>query len=180
MRSLDKYTIIGTVSIIIIVIPFAYAFWNVYAANNLQIRWSEPEDFNYFTLSNDGEISVCNAMPFFMSFEQIKFELVYQGDIKGEYITNGTTIQPNSSTELYGTYTSESFAESQYLFLHFDGQFDGTSPIRIDPTKMFVVTYVQTSLFGIIPFSAINEYTGIDFDEIMSGEVGDFACQSSL
>ena len=102
--------------------------------------------------------------------------MFYQDDNKGTYTLARTTISPSTLEVLEGTFRSESFAESQYTFLHMDGEFAGTAPIRLDPNQMFVVTNIQTSILGLIPISVTNQYSAFDFYNIMNEEEQKISC----
>jgi hypothetical protein len=82
-------------------------------------------------------------------------------------------------------FSSENFAESQYLFMHMDGQFDGEIPIRLDPSKMVVqfdgeipirldpskmvvVTTFETKIIGVIPYQNTITQSGFDFTNMMN------------
>ena len=45
---MNKHTIIVIIASIVIVGPFGYSAWNIFAADQLEIRWTEGEKFDYF------------------------------------------------------------------------------------------------------------------------------------
>jgi hypothetical protein len=166
----NKHSIIVIIASIVIVTPFALSAWNIFASEQLELRWTEKDSFNYFEMSNDGDITVCNPFPFFVHFTKLEIKTIYDQRDKGVFSADGVSIPPLSTSILSGKFSSENFAESQYLFMHLDGEFAGTAPIRIDPTKMFVTTEIHTSILGFIPYSVSEEFTGLEFNKIMKDQ----------
>jgi DNA-binding beta-propeller fold protein YncE len=164
---MNKYSVITIIAIIVIVSPILYGVWGTYSAGQLQFR-APSSEFSYFDMSNYETIEVCNSMPFFVSFNDLKIETYYSNDLKGVFEIGPTTINPNTSKVLEVSFSSDSFAESQYLFMHMDGQFDGEMPIRLDPSKMIVVTNFETKIIGIIPYQNTITQTGFDFTKMMN------------
>lgn len=58
---MNKYTKISVIAIILIIIPFAYSFLNIYGAQQLQYKWNDENQFSYFELSNNGSVEFCNS-----------------------------------------------------------------------------------------------------------------------
>jgi hypothetical protein len=164
---MNKYSVITIIAIIVIVSPILYGVWGTYSVGQLQFRTPSSE-FSYFDMSNYETIEVCNSMPFFVSFNDLKIETYYSNDLKGVFEIGPTTINPNTSKVLEVSFSSDSFAESQYLFMHMDGQFDGEMPIRLDPSKMIVVTKFETKIIGIIPYQNTITQSGFDFTKMMN------------
>jgi hypothetical protein len=164
---MNKYSVITIIAIIVIVSPILYGVWGTYSAGQLQFR-APSSEFSYFDMSNYETIEVCNSMPFFVSFNDLKIETYYSNDLKGVFEIGPTTINPNTSKVLEVSFSSDSFAESQYLFMHMDGQFDGEMPIRLDPSKMIVVTKFETKIIGIIPYQNTITQSGFDFTKMMN------------
>ena len=67
---MNKHSIITTVAIIVIVIPFAYSTLSIIGSQQLEYRWHSPGEFSFFTMSNHGEIEFCNTVPFWTSFQK--------------------------------------------------------------------------------------------------------------
>ena len=53
--------------------------------------------------------------------------MFYEDDNEGTYTITSQTLPGSSLSVLEGNFRSESYAESQYTFLHMDGQFAGTA-----------------------------------------------------
>jgi len=153
--------------IIVIIIPFAYSALNIYAVEQLHFKWGEQKMFNYFELSNNGNVEFCNAMPYWTSFK--KFEIITFYDFKniGVFTVQPLTINPSSHVIQKGTFHSEEFTESQYLFMQLDFEFNG-GDIRIDPNKMYVLVNIDTPIIGVIPHTTTIQYNGFDFYNIMN------------
>ena len=173
---MNKHTIIVIVASVIIAAPFAYSAWNIISLENLEFRSSQHDRFSYFEISNSRAIEVCNPSPFYVSFDKLEISMFYEDDNEGTYTVLSETLPASSLSILEGTFRSESYAESQYTFLHMDAQFAGTAPVRLDPNQMFVVTNIQTSILGIIPYTVSNQYYAFDFYNIMNEDEGSFSC----
>ena len=176
---MNKHIIIAIVASLVISAPFIYALWNFYAVNKLEIRWSKPEKFRYFYMSNDGDISVCNPLFLPADVNNIEIRLIYDKKEIGVFKTGPLLVTPNNITDVFGTFTSTSVAETQYLLLHMDGELLGEQPIRVDPNKMFVSQQMYTALLGMIPLKITKEYTGLEFMQMMKGQKS-FSCEDVL
>jgi len=170
---MDKYSKITLIAIIVIIIPFAYSAMNIYAAENLQFRWSDQNKFNYFLLSNNGNVEFCNAMPYWASFQKFEITTFYDMGNKGTFTIQPFTINPLSNSTQKGIFHSEGLNEAQYLFMQLDYEFAG-GEIRLDPNKMYVLLDIDTPIIGVIPYSTVKQYTGFDFNNIMQGK--NFSC----
>ena len=157
---MNKHTVIVIIASIVIVGTVGYSFWNVFAIHNLQIASAEKGKFAYFDLMNNGKITMCNSLPFYVNVEKFEILIFYDNDHKGTFTANPVSVPSQSSQTIEGEFRSEFFVDSQYLFLHLDGEFSGNQPIRIDPTKMFVVTNVNSPIIGVIPYTISHQYTG--------------------
>ena len=166
---MNIYSIVTTIAIIVIIIPISYGIWSIYSVEQLQLGTPNKE-FSYFEMSSYEKIQICNPMPFFVSFEGLNIAVFYTGDFKGVFEIGPTTIDPNTQEVLDLNFSSENFAESQYLFMHMDGQFDGEIPIRLDPSQMVLVTTFDTKIIGIIPYQITFAQSGFEFTKMMNEE----------
>ena len=164
---MNKYSIITAIAIIVIIIPVLYGVWSVFSAEQIQLR-TPNEEFSYFEMSSNEEIQICNPMPFYVSFNGVQIETFYTEDIKGIFEIGPTTLEPNTSQILELNFLSDNFSESQYLFMHMDGQFDGEVPIRLNPNEMAVTTTFETRIIGVIPYQTTVTQTGFDFTNMMN------------
>ncbi|MFZ8937947.1 MAG: thr operon leader peptide [Nitrosopumilaceae archaeon] len=164
---MNKYSIITAVAIIVIAVPVLYGLWGIYAVGQIQLG-STNEEFSYFEMANNEEIKICNTTPFYVTFNGLMIEVYYQDDMKGVFEIAPATLDPNSSTISKINFSSESFSESQYLFMHMDGQFDGEVPIRLDPNEMVIVKNFDMRIIGIIPYQTTVTYSAFDFTNMMN------------
>ena len=164
---MNKHSIIATIAIIAIVSPILYGMWGIFSSEQMQLRTPNSE-FSYFEMSSYEEIKVCNPLPFFASFSGLRIETHYGGDLKGVFVSGPTTIDPKSSKIIEVDFSSDSFSEAQYLFMHMDGQFDGEIPIRIDPSKMVVQTTYENRIMGVIPYQSSIVQSGFEFTNMMN------------
>ncbi len=157
----------------IIAVFFAYSAWNITALEDLRVGPPDGGAFSFFEASNGRAIAVCNASPFYVSMSGLDITVLYQGDEKGTYSFASGALAPYASSILNGTFRSESYAESQYIFLHMDGQFSGDVPARLDPGMMLVRTDVKTSILGVIPYSVTKEHPAYDYYSLVNaGDCG--------
>ena len=164
---MNRYSLISIIAIIVIIIPIIYGVWNIYSVEQLQLGTPNVE-FSYFEMSNYEKIQICNPTPFFVSFNGLTIATYYTQDLKGVFEIGSTTIAPDTVEVLELNFSSENFAESQYLFMHMDGQFDGEIPIRLDPSKMIVVSTFDTKIIGVIPYQSTTTQSGFDFTKMMT------------
>jgi len=173
---MNKHTGIVIIASFIIAGPFVYAALNISAAQQVQFVGTEEKKFNYFDMINNREINVCNPNPFYVVFDKMDIIMIFEQRDKGIFSIQGTTLAPLSITTLEGKFTSETFQEVQYLSMHFDVMFSGSAPIRIDPSKFAISTETHTPIIGIIPYSITQQYSGLDFWNMMNGKDGQFSC----
>ena len=173
---MDKHTTIVIIASIVIVIPFVYSGWNIYALDHLQLKGTDDGKFRFFDMINGGNIEICNSMPFFVNFHKVSIFTFFNGVDKGEYSITDHTLSPLSSKIVNGTFSSEIFSEAQYLALHFDGMFYGSAPERIDPRQLTIITQIQAPIIGIIPYTITNQYSGLYFWDALNGKIGEFNC----
>ncbi|MDH3277112.1 MAG: thr operon leader peptide [Nitrosopumilus sp.] len=164
---MNKYSIITVIAIIVIIIPILYGLWSIYAVEQLQVRTPNSE-FRYFEMSNDEKIQLCNPLPFFVSFNGLKISTYYADELKGEFELGQTKIEPQISEVIEGNFYSENFSESQYFLLHMDWEFYDEGAIRLDPSKMLVITNFETKIIGIIPYQTTITQSGFEFIQMMN------------
>jgi len=172
---MDKFTVIVIIASVIIAASFVYSILNIYAADQLQLRGVDGE-FSYYELISDGNIEVCNSFPFYVNFNKFDIVPYIEGENKGTFSTLPITLSPFSSLIVNGTFKSDTYEEIQYYSLSFDTIFSGGGSERIDPSKLSVVTEIQTPIIGVIPYSVTKQYSGMDFWNIMNGNGGNFNC----
>jgi len=166
---MNKHSIITITAIVVIVITFTYSGLNIVGAQQLEYKWDNPGEFNFFQLSNSGEIEFCNATPFLTSFQKFEITTFYQGKYLGSFVTNPFTINPYSSVIQEGVFTSDAIAEAQRNFLTLDFMFNGEKE-RMITNEFIIQIQIDTPIIGIIPYSSTMEILGSDFDKIMNAE----------
>ena len=170
---MNKHSIITIIAIIVIITPFAYSGLSIAGMQQMEYRWDSPGDFNFFTMSNSGNIEFCNTMPFWTSFQNFEIATFYDAKHLGSFVVNPTTINPLSSTVQEGIFSSEEITAAQHNFMTLDFEFDG-GDIRLDPNKLVIVIHADTPIIGIIPYTSTTQITGFDFDILMNSE--DLSC----
>ncbi len=173
---MNKHTAIVIIASFVIATPFVFAAMNIYAAEQVQFAGIEQERFNYFDMIYDREIKVCNPNPFYVVVDKINIIMIFDQRDKGVFSIQKTTLSPLSTTTLEGKFSSETFEEAQYLSMHFDVMFSGALPIRIDPNRFDIVTEISTPIMGMIPYSITQQYSGLDFWNMMNDKDGQFSC----
>lgn len=164
---MDKHKIVTVIAIIAIIVPFAYSAMNIYSAEQLKYRWSPPEKFNYFELSNNGSVELCNSSPLPANFKSIQISPYYNGKIQGTLNIENISIEGEHSKIQKGKFVTDQFLETQQLFMEMDYQFDG-GEVKVDPRKMQVVVSINTPIIGVIPYTSIHQFGGLDFDKMMN------------
>ena len=170
---MNKYSIITTIAVIVIITPFAYSALSIVGSQQLEYRWHSPGTFSFFTMSNHGEIEFCNTMPFWTSFQKFEISTFYDEKLLGSFVTDSNTLNPLSSAVSEGKFYSDQVAAAQPVFMTLDFEFDG-GDIRLDPNKLIIVVGTDTPILGIIPFSNTQQISGFEFDKIMNAE--DLTC----
>ena len=171
---MNKYSLITAVAIAVIVGSIGFGIWGMYSVEQLQFR-TEKTPFRYFEFASSEKIRVCNPTPFFVSFSGVSFDIYYLDDLKGTFTINSNILNPNSSEILAADFSSESFSEAQYLFMHMDGEFSGDVPVRLDPNQMKIVINYDTKIIGIIPYQQSETHSAFEFSQMMNKET---SCKS--
>ena len=166
---MNKYSVITIIAILIIISPFVYSGINIAGAEQLQYKWSDSEKFSFFEMMNNGELELCNPMPFSISFEKLQIGSFYNAKNIGTYEIMSTTIEPQSSIVAKGDFFTEEYQSTQRMFLTLDYEFDG-GEIRVDPNKFIVIVSIHTPIAGIIPYSQDLQISGFELDQIMKNQ----------
>jgi len=170
---MNKHTIITTIAIIVIITPIVYSGLSIIGVQQLEYRWDNPGEFNFFAMLNEGEMEFCNTMPFWITFQRFEISTFYQSDHLGSFTVEPLTINPYSSAIAEGIFTSEERSETQHIFMTFDFMFNGGN-IRLDPNQFIIVVNTNTPILGIIPYSTTTQFSGFDLDKMMNAE--DLSC----
>jgi hypothetical protein len=163
---MNKHSIITAIAIIVIVAVVVYSGLNIYATEKLKFRWSEPEKFDYLTMSNDGNMEFCNPLPYYVKFKNFQATMLYDSQNRGTFTVDSLNINPSASILQKGVFSAEEHSAAKQLFMQMDFQIDG-GEISVDPSKMFVVVKIDSPIIGVIPYSTTIQYSGLGFDKIM-------------
>ena len=166
---MNKHSIITIIAIIVIVIPIAYSGLSIIGVQQLEYRWSDVGRFDFFKMSNNGEMEFCNTIPFWITLQKFEISTFYQSSYLGSYIVYPLTINPYSSITEYGVFTTNEKTYAQHTFMTFDLEFDG-GPIRLDPNQFIIQINVDTPILGVIPYSTTTQISGFELDRIMNAE----------
>ena len=167
---MNKHTLVVIGASIIIISVVGFGVWNFFAADQIQFKVANEDDFRFFGLINQEKISFCNTSPFYTNFNNFQIKMVYEGREIAKLNFPGGGLEPNTEITREGKFTTNAFEEVQYLSMHFDGMFLDTIPVRINPTKMVIDTEFQIQIIGIIPVSVTKQYSAQEFWEIMNAE----------
>jgi len=170
---MNKHSIITAIAIIVIITPIVYSGFNIIGVQQLEYRWDNPGEFNFFTMLNQGEMEFCNTIPFWMTIQKFEISAFYQSDHLGSFTVQPLTINPLDSTVKDGIFKSEGMSEAQHIFMTFDFMFNGGN-IRLDPNQFIIVVNADTPILGLIPYSTTTQMLGFEFDKMMNAE--DLAC----
>ena len=170
---MNRYSIITSVAIIGIVVPFAISAINIAGAQHTEYRWAggtSEEVFSFFAMSTQGEIEFCNTLPIGVSFEKFEVTPIYRGEPTGAYTIKHITLDPLSSTVKHGTFTSKNLMADRHLFMNFDYEFN-EGDMRVNPDHFTVMIKVDTPILGLIPYSTTFYVPGAEFDRMMQKDV---------
>ena len=173
---MNKHTLIVIIASVVIAISVGFSGWNVYAAEQVEFMKTE-QYFSYFGFMNGGKITVCNPLPFYANFNDVKISMIFDERNVGVLSFSEIQLEPNSEVEVQGEFASENFKEAQYLSLHFDSMYNDVIPNRIDQEKMNVITEIQTNIIGVIPYSTTNQYPGLEFWKLMEDDEN-YSCKT--
>ena len=166
---MNKHSVITAAAIVVIVVPFALSGLNILGAQQLEYRWSQPGEFSFFALSNDGEMEFCNTVPFWTNYQKFDILPFYADDLMGEYTVENLALDPASSEVRHGTFRSDKFTAAQHIFMTFDFEFNGGA-IRLDPNQFAVLVRTSTPILGLVPYSTVTSISGFEFDQSMNRE----------
>lgn len=167
---MNKHTVIVIVASVVIFGTLGISIWNIFAVQQLQLHGNNGLFRFYEFITNEDKLRICNPLPFFTSFNQLKVLILFENNPKGTFSIDGTTIPPHDSVVEDGKFTSDTYSEAQYLAMHFDTMFEGSSPIRIDPRKLTIDTEYQIMIIGILPYTVTQHYSGIGFYNMLNEE----------
>ena len=170
---MNKHTVITIIAIIVIALPIMHSGFSILGVQQLEYRWDNPGEFNFFNMLNQGEMEFCNTVPFWMSIQKFEIESFYQSDTLGTFTVQPISISPFSSVIEAGIFKSENVAEAQHIFMTFDFEFNGGN-VKLDPNEFIITISANTPILGIIPYTTTTQISGFEFDQLMNAE--DLTC----
>jgi hypothetical protein len=115
-----------------------------------------------------GNLEVCNPSDYPTSFTKYKFTILYDSKQLGTFTTSGTGIAPHSKANVNGKFTADDKQVAQIFFSFLDTEIQGTDVTRVDANKMQILTTLDYTIIGVIPFSTPHEYSGQEFLKMMN------------
>lgn len=173
---MNKHTAIAIAASFVIAVPFMYAGANIVSLEQLELRSPDHGRFSMFEFSSDRTIEVCNALPFFTSFDLLTITVMYYEDPSGVYTVQSRMLEPSSLHTLNGTFTAGAFPRAQSLFLHIDGAFMDIPQNQVNLDQLYVVFTIQTSILNVIPYHITTEHSIHDFYDLMNASGEEFSC----
>ena len=168
---MNRHSVITAAAMAAIAVPFLYSGLAIYGSERMEYGWHGPDGFTFFAMSNHGELEFCNPTPFWTGFERMEIASFLGRDHIGSFVMGPLRVDPLSSAVHGGTFSADTVAASQHLFMTLDFEFDG-GDIRLDPNQFAIVVKTDTPILGLIPYSTTTQMTGFDFDQMMNGELG--------
>lgn len=174
---MNKHTIIVIAAVIVIVGTLGFSFWNISAAEQIQIRGVEDDGyFSYFNLVNNKKVVVCNPLPIPVNLKETRVSMMYVGEEVGTIKFPQLFLDSNSTSQIQGILMSDNFKQMQYLGLHFDGIYNGAIPSRININHMNIVVEHDTPILGVIPYTVTEEYPNLSFWNFMNNQNTKYTC----
>ena len=175
---MDKHFGIIVIASIVIASSLGYTAFNAVTLEKLELKWNDRGSFDYLTMLNGGILEVCNTSFIPLKFDGLSIEVFYREDQVGVFsvpdtsataTTTATIVQPNTTIEVSGKGKMTSLA-GQIVSMYLDTEISGRDLARVDSDEMTVITSIDTTLLGVIPYSVTKQYTGQEFFEIMNGQ----------
>lgn len=163
----NKHTIIVIASIAIIAGSLGYSSLNVISAKDLQFSWPN-QSFQFTSVIVGKTVNVCNNSDYPATFRQYSFTMIYDKQILGTFTTGSGGFAPHSGGLVSGKFESADEQISNIFLSFMDTEEGGTDVTRIDINKMKIDTKIDTTIFGVIPFSVTHDYSGKDFVEMLN------------
>lgn len=163
----NKHTVIVIVSIAIIAGSLGYSSLNVISARSLEFGWP-GQSFDFLAALTGKTINVCNNSDLPATFSQYSFTMIYDGDDLGTYSTGSGGLNPRSDGIVFGKFESKDNRMSTLFFSFLDTEMGGTDVTRINKDKMTVITKIDTTILGVVPFSITAKYSGQEFLDLIN------------
>ena len=163
----NKHTIIVIISIAVIAGSLGYSSLNVVSAKNLEFGWP-GQSFDFLAALTGKTINVCNDSDLPATFSQYSFTMFYDEDDLGTYSTGSGGLNPHSDGVIFGKFESKDNRMSTLFFSFLDTEMSGTDVTRINKDKVTVITKLDTTILGVVPFSITEQYSGQEFLDLIN------------
>lgn len=165
---MNKHSLLGIVSIVVIGGTIGYGFLNSFFAENLEFRWAGVDDFNLFSLVYGGMFEACNPSSFPVSFRLYTIQVINGKENLGIFVLDGGQVPPMSSKVFTGKFNSDSQTLAGVTSLLIDTELKGRDVMRLDAKQVYIITSTQTNILGFIPYTVSKQYSGYDYLDMMS------------
>jgi len=173
---MNKHTIVVIVASIIIIGSIGFSGWNIFASEQIQMKAIKEGYFSYFDLINNEQVLFCNPSSLPANFKEIRVSMNYVDENIGVIYFSDVSLDSNSEIKKQGKFYADDSKQIQYLALHFDGMYNGVIPTRIDSNNITIVTEIDSTVLGFIPFTTVNQYPGLEFWSLMNNQNADYNC----
>ena len=173
---MNKHTIVVIVASIIIIGSIGFSGWNIFASEQIQMKAIKEGYFSYFDLINNEQVLFCNPSSLPANFKEIRVSMNYVDENIGVLHFSDVSLNSNSEIKKQGKFYTDDSKQIQYLALHFDGMYNGVIPTRIDSNSIMIVTEIDSTVLGFIPFTTVNQYPGLEFWSLMNDQNADYNC----
>lgn len=163
----NKHTIIVIVSIVVIAGSLGYSSLNVISAKELEFGWPH-QSFEFTSVIIGKTLEVCNNSSLPATFQKYSFTIIYDENVLGTFSTGNGGFAPHTSGNVYGKFVSNDERISNIFLSFMDTEAGGTDVARMDLGKMKVMTNLDTTVMGVIPFSIPHEYSGEEFMKMLN------------
>jgi len=164
----NKHTVVAMAAIAVIVATAAYSSMSALSVNDLQFRWHEEGAFDYLSVMFGGKIDVCNPSQYPANLKSYSVTMIYDKENIGTFSTGGANIPPQTITQMSGKFSANDRRIAEMMFSFLDTEMGGTDVTRIDGNKMRVHATTETSIIGFIPVLTTQEYSGLEFLQMMN------------
>jgi len=173
---MNKHTIVVIVASTIIIGSIGFSGWNIFASEQIQMKAIKEGYFSYFDLINNEQVLFCNPSSLPTNFKEIRVSMNYVDENIGVIHFSDVSLDSNSEIKKQGKFYADDSKQIQYLALHFDGMYNGVIPTRIDSNSITIVTEIDSTVLGFIPFTTVNQYPGLEFWSLMNNQNADYNC----
>lgn len=163
----NKHIIIVIISIIVIVSSLGYSSLNLISANNIQFKWA-TKNFDFISVMYGRNLEACNNSDYPTSFTKYEFTILYDSKQLGKFTTSGVGMSPHSKANVNGKFAADDKQVAQIFFSFLDTEIKGTDVTGMDANKMRVITTLDYTIIGVIPFSISHEYSSQEFLKMMN------------